>query len=260
MPKRLPLALFALLGPAMLCRAQWPRAASPTLPRTADGKVNMTAPTPRAADGHPDFSGVWEMYSDNDMPKLLLNLAADLKPGDVQMLPDARKVFDQRVATNSRDHPGARCLPSGIPEKDMVPAPYKIIQIPGLIVVLYESRTIFRQIFTDGRPLPADPNPAWQGYSTGHWDGDTLVVETAGFNDRTWLDMQGHPATEALHVTERFTRRDLGHMDLIVTINDPKSYAKPWTIAAKIHLLPQDELIEHICEENNKDPEHLVGK
>jgi hypothetical protein len=256
---------FCLLGVAVLAgttlaSAQWPRVASPKLPRSADGKVNLSAPTPRAADGHPDLSGLWEMYSESDRPTLLMNLASDLKPGAVPFLPPAEAIFKEREATNSKDHPGAQCLPSGIPEKDTVPAPYKIVQTPDLIIVLYESRTIFRQIFTDGRALPPDPNPAWQGYSVGHWDGDTLVVESAGFNGKTWLDMAGHPASEALRVTERFTRRDLGHMDLQITINDPKSYAKPWTVAAKVHLLPDDELIEHICEENNKAPGHLVGK
>ena len=253
--------VFTLLAASSLAFAQWPRRTSPKLARTPDGQVDLSAPTPRAPDGHPDLSGVWEMYGELDMPKLLLNLAADEKPGAVEMLPWAEKEFQYRVETNGKDHPGARCLPSGIPEKDMVPAPYKIVQTPDFIVILYESRTIFRQIFTDGRPLPGpDANPAWQGYSVGHWEGDTMVVDTAGFNDRTWLDMKGHPATESLHVTERFTRRDLGHMDLLVTINDPKAYAKPWTVAAKVHLLPSDELIEHICEENNDAPQHMVGK
>jgi hypothetical protein len=253
----LPLSLFIVTVPAL---AQWPRAASPKLPRTADGKVNLNAPTPRTADGHPDLSGVWEMYSESQMPRLLLNLAADLKPGDVAFLPWAEALYKERGANNAKDHPGAQCLPSGIPEKDVVPAPYKIVQTSDLIVILYESRTIFRQIFTDGRRLPSDPNPAWQGYSVGHWDGDTLVVETAGFNGKTWLDMAGHPATEALHVTERFTRRDLGHMDLQFTIDDPKAYAKPWSVAARVHLLPEDDLSESVCEENNKAPGHMVGK
>lgn len=259
-PLLLLFAAFALLTFAVPSRAQWPRAISPKLPRTADGKVNLNAPAPRAADGHPDLSGVWEMYNESEMPRLLMNLASDLKPGEVQMLPWAEALYKERQANNSKDHPGAQCLPSGIPEKDTVPAPYKIIQTPGLIVFLYESRTIFRQIFTDGRPLPSDPNPAWQGYSVGHWQGDTLVVETAGFNDKTWLDIAGHPATEDLHVTERFTRRDVGHMDLQIMINDPKAYAKPWVVNTKIRLLPQDDLSESICEENNKAPQHMVGK
>ena len=261
MPRPLLLAFtaFAILT-AATSYAQWPRIASPKLPRTPDGKVNLQAPTPRAADGHPDLSGLWEMYPEVGMPKLLLNLAADLKPGDVSFQPWAAALYQERQANNSKDHPGARCLPSGIPEKDTVPAPYKIIQTPGLTVFLYESRTIFRQIFTDGRALPRDPNPAWQGYSIGHWDGDTFVVETAGFKDDGWLDMAGHPGSEDLHVIERFTRRDLGHMDLQITIRDPKAYTQPWTVNAKIHLLPDDELIESICEEGNQAPPHMVGK
>jgi hypothetical protein len=164
------------------------------------------------------------------------------------------------MAENSKDHPGVRCLPSGFPEKNFVPAPYKILHMPGLIVFLYESRTIYRQVFMDGRPHPADPNPAWQGYSIGRWEGDTLVVETTGFNGLAWLDMSGHPATDALRVTERFTRRDFGHMDLRITIDDPKAYTRPWTVSADVRLLPDDELIEHICQENNRDLAHMVGR
>jgi hypothetical protein len=256
------LLAFALFASAALSQAQWPQVASRKLPRTADGKVNLNAPAPRTPQGTPDLSGVWEMYAESDPapPKLLINLAADLKPGEVQMLPSAEALYKQRMATNGKDHPGAQCLPSGMPEKDNVPAPYKIVQTPDLIVFLYESRTIYRQIFTDGRSLPEDPNPTWQGYSVGRWDGDTLVVETAGFNGKSWLDMSGHPATEAMHLTERFTRRDLGHMDLQYTIDDPKAYAKPWTVSAKIHLVPEGDLIEYICEENNKAPGHMVGR
>ncbi len=250
-------SLLVAAGPS---HAQWPRVASPKLPRTADGKVNLNAPPPRTADGHPDLSGVWEMYAEGQNPKLLTNLASrsETRRRGVPALgrnhlQTARR--EQRKGSSGRSVPALR-----LPEKDTVPHPYKIVQTPDEIVILYESRTIFRQIFTDGRSLPIDPNPAWQGYSVGHWDGDTLVVETAGFNGKTWLDMSGHPATDALHVIERFTRRDLGHMDLQITINDPKAYSKPWTVDAKVHLLPQDDLIEYVCEENNKAPGHMVGK
>jgi len=242
--------------------AQWPQVASKKLPRTADGKVDLKAPAPRTSWGTPDLSGLWEMYAETDpgLPKLILNLAADMKPGQVQMLPWAQKLYEQRLASNGKDHPGAQCLPSGMPEKDTVPAPYKIVQTPDLIVFLYESRTIYRQIFMDGRSLPVDPNPTWQGYSVGHWDGDTLVVESSGFNGKEWLDMAGHPETEAMHLTERFTRRDVGHMDVQFTIDDPKAYVKPWTVSAKIHLVPEGDLIEYICEENNRAPGHMVGR
>ena len=251
--------LASMVTPAL---AQWPRQAAKKLPRTSDGKVDLNARAPRTAWGTPDLSGVWEMYAEGDPgpPLLLLNLAANLKPGDVQMLPWAEQLYKERLANNGKDHPGAQCLPSGMPEKDTVPAPYKIVQTPELIVFLYESRTIYRQIFMDGRPLPTDPFPTWQGYSVGHFDGDTLVIETAGFNGKTWLDMAGHPATEAMHLTERFTRRDIGHMDVQFIIDDPKAYAKPWTVSAKIHLVPLDDVQEYICEENNKAPPHMVGK
>lgn len=240
--------------------AQWPRQRS-TLARTADGRVDLSAPAPRTADGRPDLSGVWEQYGEFEAPRYLLDIAADLKPEDVPLRPWARELVEQRRANDSADHPGARCLPSGIPEKNAVPAPIKIVQTPGLVLFLYESRTIFRQIFTDGRPLPPpDAQPTWQGYSIGRWDDDTFVVETAGFNGKTWLDMSGHPATEALRVTERFTRRSVGQMDLEVTIDDPKAYTRAWTVNQRLRLLPEDDLIEHICEENNRVPASIFGQ
>jgi len=240
--------------------AQWPAHISKNAPRRADGKVDLTAAAPRTPDGKPDLTGLWEQYSETQMPKYLIDLTADMKPGEVPLTPWAVGVLKQRQATNSVDHPGARCLPSGIPEKDAVPAPFKILQMDGLIVVLYESRTIFRQIFTDGRPLPVDPVPTWQGYSVGHWEGDTMVVDTRGFREDGWLDMAGHPATDQLHVIERFTRKNYGSMDIDITLDDPKAYTKPWTVHESAHLRPSDELMEHICEENNRDPAHMVGK
>jgi hypothetical protein len=239
--------------------AQWPRQRSP-LARTADGRVDLARPAARTADGKPDLSGLWEASNEFEPPRLLLNLAADLAPGDVPMRPEAVELMKQRQANNGADHPGARCLPSGIPEKLSVPAPFKIVQTPGLVLVLYESRTIYRQIFSDGRALPpADAQPAWQGYSTGRWEGDAFVVQTTGFNDKTWLDMMGHPATDALRVTERYTRPTVGRLDVDITIDDPKMYTKPWTVRQRFRLLPEDELIEHICEENNQAPRHMIG-
>ena len=242
-----------------LC-AQWPAYVSKKAPRKADGSVDLTAPTPRAADGKPDLSGVWEQYGEGDFPKYLLNLAADLKPEQVPLQPWAAALLQQRKENNSVDHPGVRCLPSGIPEKDAVTAPVKVVQTPELIVLLYESRTIFRQIFTDGRPLPKNVQPAWQGYSIGRWEGDTLVVETRGFVDNNWLDLAGHPGTDQLHVTERFARGNFGSLSVDITVDDPKAYTKPWSVRESFHLLPDGDLIEHICEENNKDPVHMVGK
>ena len=207
------LAAAVIPGPAP---AQWLKLPTPGIPRTADGKPDLSAPAPRKADGTPSLGGIWRVNG-----KYLTNVAADLKPGEVPFQPWAEAVYKERNESNGKDHPGAQCLPSGIPEKDAVPDPFKIIQNPDLVVVLYESRTIYRQIFTDGRSLPVDPQPSWMGYSVGRWEKDAFVVETAGFNGKSWLDMSGHPATEALRVTERFLRRDVGHMDLQITINDP---------------------------------------
>jgi hypothetical protein len=228
--------------------------------RTVDGKVDLKAPAPRTPDGKPDLSGLWESYGEFEAPRLLLNIAADLKPQDVPLRPWAADLMKQRQANHSADHPGARCLPSGFPEKLSVPAPFKIVQTPDLVLFLFESRTIYRQIFTDGRSLPpADVQPTWQGYSIGRWDKEAFIVETAGFNGETWLDLGGHPATDALRVTERYTRGSVGQMDVEITIDDPKAYTRPWTVKQKFRLLPEDELIEHICEENNLAPAHMIG-
>jgi len=240
-----------------MASAQWDPYPWKRVPRTADGKVDLKAQMPRTSYGKPDLSGFW---MPEDPVKNLLNLAADLKPDEVPLTPWGRGVLDQRIATNGKDHPGVSCLPSGIPEKDNIPDGLKLVQTEDLVLLLHESRTIYRQIFTDGRPLPKDPQPTWMGYSIGHWDKDTFVVETIGQNGRTWLDMQGHPGTESLRVTERFTRPRVGHMDIEVTIDDPKAYTKPWSVKLAWRLEPDTDLIESICEENNRDPAHMIGK
>jgi hypothetical protein len=234
--------------------AQWPKTPNPGIPRTKDGKADLSAPAPKLADGTPDLGGIWLVPG----LKYLINIAADLK--EVPFQAWAAAAYKEHMDTLGKDDPNNFCLPSGIPEKDAVTSPWKIVQSPGLTVILYESRTIFRQIFTDGRPLPKDPNPNWQGYSIGHWDGDTFVVETAGSNGKAWLDTNGHPVTDALKVTERFHRKDFGHMELQITIDDPKAYTKPWTVTENAVLQPDDELIEYVCEENNRDVGHFVGK
>jgi hypothetical protein len=141
-----------------------------------------------------------------------------------------------------------------------VPYPFKILNSSGMIAILYEALHSYRQIFMDGRKLPKDPNPTWMGYSVGHWDGDTLAVDSAGFVDNNWLDNGGHPGTEAMKLTERFHRRDYGHIDLQFTIDDPKAYTKPWTVKLEFTATPDSELIEYVCDENEKDLKHLVGK
>jgi hypothetical protein len=216
----------------------------------------MSAPLPRTKDGKPDITGIW-------MPnglKYLISIAADLKPEEVPFQPWAAALYKERRENQGRDDPNNKCLPSGVPEKDAVTSPFKIMQFPGEMVILYESRTIFREIFTDGRPLPKDPNPTWQGYSIGRWEGDDFVVETNGLNDKIWMDTNGHPLTEAAHITERFRRHDYGHMDIQITIDDPKAYTKPWTITENPSLLADTDLLESVCEENNKDARHIVGK
>ena len=246
-----------LLMIAMAAHAQWEPYPWKHVPRTPDGKIDMNAPAQRTSYGKPDLSGFW---IPENLTKHLLNLAADLGPEGPPLTPWAQGVLNQRIATEGKDHPGVSCLPSGIPEKDNIPDGLKVVQTEDLTIVLHESRTIYRQIFTDGRPLPKDPQPTWMGYSIGHWDKDTFVVETIGQNGRTWLDMRGLPGTEKLKVTERFSRPRIGHMDIDVTIDDPVAYTKPWNVRLQWRLLPDTDLIESICEENNRDPVHMVGK
>ena len=237
--------------------AQWDPFPNKNMPRTADGKVNMNAPPQRMADGKPDFRGFW---MPNDNVRHLLNLATDMKPEDVPLTAWGKSVYNERIETNGKDHPGVRCLPSGIPEKLNIPDGLKVVDTPDLLVFLYESRTIYRQVFKDGRPLPKDAQPTWMGYSVGHWEGDTLVVETIGQNGKTWLDMRGLPGTESLKVIERYTRPNIGRMDIDVTIEDPMAYTKPWSVKLQWKLIPDTDLIESICEENSKDVPHMVGK
>jgi hypothetical protein len=238
--------------------AQWPSYPWKNVPRLADGKIDMAAPARRTADGHPDLSGFWMPV---DAVKHLLNLAADLPAGAVPLQPWADALYKDRIEQNGKDHPGARCWPSGIPEKNNIPDGMKVVQTPDVMIFLYESRTIYRQIFTDGRPLPPpDVQPTWMGYSIGRWEGETFVVTTVGQNGKTWLDMRGLPATEAIRVTERFTRPSIGRIDINVTIDDPKAYSRPWDVKLAWRLVPDTDLIESICEENNRDLPHMVGK
>jgi len=225
---------------------QWVRYPTAGIPRTPDGKPNLSAPVPKTADGKPDISGLW-------MPAggFVGNIARDIKPEDIPYQPWAKQLFDQRRATNSKDDPTAQCIVGGVPRSDLVPYPFKVFQVPGEVVILYEAVHSYRQIFTDGRPFPEDPTPTWFGYSTGRWEGNDFVVQTVGFNDKGWLDNAGRPATEALKVTERFRRKDFGHMDIVITIDDAKAYTKPWTITLPLTFLPDTEILEYICNENN---------
>ena len=233
--------------------AQWLHYPTPGMPRTPEGKPNLSAAAPKMPDGKPDLSGIWAS-ADN---KYLQNLAAD--GIEVPFQPWAEKLYKERSENLGKGRPSERCLTHGVTDFDALGINWKIIQTPGMIAVLYEAYNHYRQIFLDGRPLPKPTQPAYLGYSVGRWEGETLVVETTGFNDVGWLDDGGHPQTEALHVTERFRRRDFGHMDLQLTIDDPKAYTKPWGPTLRLNFQPDDELMESICE-NEKDVPHMVGK
>jgi hypothetical protein len=263
------LVLLAVISPSL--SAQWPRHPNPGAPRASDGRVNPEAPTPRAADGKPDLSGVWAIVRTGngqqivgvDPPPLsrtsqFWNIGAGLA-GDLPLKPWAAELRNQRVADLSKDNPDAHCLPIGITQLHNHPQPRKIVQTPSLIVILYEANGGVRQIFMDGRPLPGnDPQPWWYGYSIGKWDGDTLVVETAGLRDGGWLDVNGAPLTDAAKVTERIRRVSYANLEIEVTVDDPKAYTKPWTaVKMRQRLVPDDELIEFVCGENEKSSQHF---
>ncbi len=268
----IPIALIAASG---LVHAQWLNQPTAGIPRTADGKPNLSARAPKAADGRPDLSGLWQTEAappallarllpgaangaGEDAPsQYFLNIFADIKPDEVPFQPTAAAAFQKLAMNFTRESPLSRCLPTGVPMVEIAPAPYKIVQGRGMTVMLYERDTTFRQIYTDGRKLPADPSPAWMGYSVGKWDGDSLVVDTIGLNDRSWLDARGHTHSDALHLTEQFHRLDFGHMQVRMTIDDPKTYTKPFTITLKQRLLPDTDLLESFCAENERDLAHI---
>jgi hypothetical protein len=249
--------IVLIAAPALVLQAQWLNYPTPGIPRLPGGQPNLTAPTPRTADGKPDLSGLWNRIS----PKYHVNIAADLKPEEVQ--PWAKTLVQQRTEDLGKDSMNARCLPSGpayaTDADSTAGGMMKIIQTPGIIVILNPDLT-YRQVFMDGRALETSPNPSWMGYSVGHWEQDTLVVESVGFNDRTWLDTSGHPHTEALRTTERYRRRNFGNLELEVTFQDPAVYARPWTVAVRAELAPDTELIEYVCNESKSDLNRLVGK
>ena len=206
-----------------------------------------SGPAPRTTGGKPDFTGVWYAQRTED-------------PGTPEPLPWAEKLLQERAANNSKDAPGARCLTRGITAAGAL-FPYEIVQTPARLVMLFEDDIpSHRTVYLDGRGHPKDPNPDWMGHSIGHWEGDTLVIDSVGFNDRTWLDAQGHPHTDKLHVTERMRRPDLGHLEIEFTIEDPGTYKKPWIIKRVADLDPNDEIGEYVCTEGERDAVHMVGK
>jgi hypothetical protein len=262
--------------------AQWPSYRSDG-PRTPDGKIDMSAPTPRTPDGKPDLSGIWNLAPgpgrgrggkgkekeappppppppSDDTPPLatFFNIGANMK-GGVPLQPWAAEVLAKRRADNDKDNPDAHCLPMGLMQFHEHPQPRKIIQTPKEVVIIYEANHGLRQIYLDGRTLPGnDPDPWWFGYSIGHWDGDTLVVETTGYRDDVWLDVWGTPMTSAGKTIERFRRPNFGSMQIDITIDDPKAYTKPFTVRVNHRLSPDTEMIEFICQD--QDAQHYVGK
>jgi hypothetical protein len=275
--KRL-IVISALLSACV--QAQWLNFPTPGTPRTRDGKFNLSAPAPRTADGKPDLSGVWmhettsiaevkRLYGSRFDPEIALappgmeigtqhkyafNILVDFKPEETPLRPEAAELLRQRGRNPSNVCGGI----FGIPLAGLLSEPIKIVQAPRETMVLYEVDNLHRQIFTDGRALPKEFDlPAYLGYSTGHWDHDTLVVETAGFNDKTLLDTMGHTHSESLRVVERFHRRDFGHLDIEMTFDDPKTYTKPFTIKIPHELLPDTDIFEMYCNENEKDRVHL---
>jgi hypothetical protein len=251
-------AAVVLLTGVPRVHAQWSGHPTPGVPRTADGKPDLRAPIRRTTDGRPDLSGVWLPSPDPlgapggvegaVIPRYLRDIMVDLPPEQVRLQPKAAEDFKRRVDNFQRDSPLIRCLPVGVPRLNAYAFPYKIVQTPQLVVILYEAQTMFRQVFMDGRPLPTDPQPTWMGYSVGRWDGDTLVVESTGFNGKPWLDGIGHTASPAMRLTERFRRIDVGRMEVETIIDDPDTYTAPVRYVQPLELLPDGELIEYVCE------------
>jgi hypothetical protein len=266
---------------AVTAHAQWLNHPAAGIPRTKDGKPNLSARTPRTPNGKPDLSGVWttdgsrpeemdklfpglgDLAVPGDDPrffsKFFISVFADYRNEDVPIKPDALQTFLARAKDLGKDNPTSHCLPAGVPMGDLLPVPRRFIQLPNLLVILYEGINPQRLIYLDGRKHVLE-QPAWLGYSVGRWEGDTLVVDTHGFNDRSWLDAAGHPRTEAMHIVERFTRRDFGHIDVQVTFDDPGAYTKPFSIGYTQTLTPDTDVIESVCAENERDRPHLVGQ
>jgi hypothetical protein len=254
------LAPFLLAGSSLVLAQTTGAPASAPQPAAAKPKPNWPpeGPTPRTADGKPDLTGNWTPNAIRENVDLAGVLAAAGNP--IPMLPEAAKIHQERHDNLSKGDPESYCLPPGVPRMSTTPYPWTIVQTPQLIVIVYEGGAhIWRKIFMDGRPHDPKVEFTWLGDSIGHWEGDTLVVETVGQNDLTWLDEGGTPHSTDMKVTERIKRPDLGHLEIEHTIEDPKTFSKPWKFTTHPSLL-RGELIEYICQENNKDVQHMVGK
>jgi hypothetical protein len=251
--------------------AQWLKYPTAGVPRTADGKPNMSAPAPRTADGKPDFSGIWLTNNSRcrpQDPEVLLcgpelpmgregiNMGASL-PGGLPYQAWLAKLVKERTADHGKDDPHVRCLPDTFLRNYSLPHLLKFVQTPALLVMLDELNANYRQVFLDGRPLPDDPTPSWQGYSSAKWEGDTLVVDSAGFRDDLWIDTIGSMITSAAKVQERLRRLDYGHLDIAVRVDDPRAYTAPWTVTLHQRLAINTELVDEICIENEIDSQRI---
>ncbi len=259
-----------MLASLPLC-AQWAQYPAQDVPKLPDGSPNYAAPAPKTAQGKPDFSGVWAPSREavfnspegRGVPRRPSGPFWDLNsvvPGGLPYQPWAKELRDKRWTDFGKDNPDVGCYPLGILQDLAHMFPRRVVQSPKYLAILMERNMSFRQIFIDGRPLPEDPNPAWNGYSTARWEGDALVVESNGFRDGLWADYFGSPLTDQARITERFRRPNFGSMEVDVTVNDPKAYTKPWTVKLTWELVNGTELMEYVCMENEKDTGHMVGK
>src|SRR5262245_40275471 len=271
-PGRLIVSIVAVVCASTAANGQWLHHPTTNVPRTADGKPNLTAPPPRLADGKPDFSGIWQVARkiactpefskfvecglEIGGSPLALNIGADLS-GGVPFQPWAAALVKQRSAENSKDDPHARCLPDNPPRPYGLPHMTKAVHTPRLLVLLNEVNAMYRQIFIDGRRLPVEPNPSWNGYSTAVWEGDTLAVQTIGFRDGLWLDMGGNPMTDAAKMTERIRRPNYGTLEIQITVDDSKAYTRPWTVEMNQKITLDTELIDEFCLENEKSSQRM---
>jgi hypothetical protein len=271
------LVAAALVGSTPLV-AQWLKYPTAGVPRTKDGKVDLKAPTPRTREGKPDFSGIWlsaegaecasgtpsgqaqgfiECGIELPFPKEGFSMGSGM-PGGLPYQPAAAAAVKQNMAENSRSDPHARCLPDTFVRSYSLPHLTKYVQTPGLLVTLNEVNAMYRQVFLDGRPLPEDPTPAWNGYSTAKWEGDTLVIDSIGFRDGLWIDMSGSTISSAAKVRERLRRPDYGHLEIEITVDDPKTYTKPWTVTLTHRIVVDTDLIDEVCLENEKSAERML--
>ena len=257
------------LTSAPLLPAQWLNYPTSGVPRKPNGSPNLPAPAPRAKDGKPDLSGIWAPVRRRALDESLDGqLTAtgpfwdfgSVVPGGLPYQPWAAETRNKRFADHSKDNPDVHCMPLGILQMNTHPFPRRFIQAPGYLAILHERDMEYRQIFTDGRPLPQDPQPSWNGYSTGRWAGDTLVVETVGFRDGLWADYDGSPLTSAAKIIERFHRANFGSMELEMTVDDQRAYTKPWTVKIELAVQLDSDLLEYVCLEGEKDSTHMVGK